>query len=246
MLTEKSAPAEFSGSSTQISGGEAHHFTTGEYRIVKIEIENGRNELFVLYRLDNGPTTSKAATLDFKASFVLRVQYECLLPNLPEFSCGIAVDFTYADTMEKAMYFNTNYPHSDDEVRNYFSAEFRKYRGRTGIIEGRIPNLQTRPGSYLLTLALLPNQPGPHEFYEFHKMLYSIHVRGDGHEFPAMFYPRVRFSHKSLADDAATDTVNAGMISAGRNALPENLRSESSLDDEALKNVYLAMKKAAE
>ena len=54
------------------------------------------------------------------------------------------------------MYLNTNYPHSDEEMKRYDEAEFRKYRGRKGVIEEHIHRLQVKPADYLLTVGLLP------------------------------------------------------------------------------------------
>jgi len=175
----------------------AHGFSTGEYRILAIEVEGGQGQSTRLYRL-NDPVRREPVELRFGEPFRLRVQYECMLPQVPDVSCGVAAAFTRADTMEHACYFNTNYPHSDEELQHYDQAEFRKYRGRSGVVEGTIQNLQMRPGDYLLTVGILPNAPSPHEFYELHYLQYRLSVSGV--DFPGAFYGNVKFEHTLHAD----------------------------------------------
>lgn len=220
------------------------HFAADEYRIRMIQLENGKREIATLYRAQ-GQESVAAVPLDFNAAFRLRVYYECLLPQVPDYSCGVAAAFTLAETIEHVMYFNTNYAHSDQELQHYDLAEFRKYRGRAGVVEGFIPNLQVRPGDYLLTVGIVPNQPGLHEFYELHFMQYPVHVRANGDQFPALHYPNVKFKHGPLDDEDARDAVTATMITAGSDAAAAVLPAGVVLDKEALAKIYRAMKRAA-
>ena len=164
------------------------HYGSGQYRIASIELENGRREIVNLYRVDL-PARTEPSILHFNEPLKLRVRYECLLPEAPDVSCGVAAALTLRETMVHAMYFNTNYPHSDEEIKRYDEAEFRKYRGRKGVIEGHIRSLQVKPADYLLTVGLLPNLPTHPEFYELHYLQYPITVHSKV-DFPAMFYPQ--------------------------------------------------------
>ncbi|CAN0508545.1 unnamed protein product, partial [Phaeothamnion confervicola] len=95
----------------------------------------------------------------FGEPFRLRVSYECLTDEIPVASCGLAAAFTSTPEHLAIMYFNTNYPHSDQEMLNYDTAQFRQYRGRRGTVEAWISNLQVKPGNCLVSLGLLPNRP---------------------------------------------------------------------------------------
>jgi ABC-type polysaccharide/polyol phosphate transport system ATPase subunit len=161
----------------------AERFTTGEYRITDIGFFDA-----------DGQRCDRVA---FGGVLELVVEYECLLPELPEHSCGLAVAFNRVTDFEAVMYFNTNYPHSDDEIRDYFEAPFRKERHRAGRIVGRIDPIQLRPDKYYVSLGILPNRPGPHEFYEYHHCERQFTVLANGFEEPSVFYPMVSWSHQS-------------------------------------------------
>jgi hypothetical protein len=96
------------------------------------------------------------------------------------------------------MYMNTNYPHSDAELREYENVPFRRFIARRGIIEG-VLCLQTAPGDYLLTIGLLPNTPTHHQFYELHYLRYPVTIRAGSHPVPSMFYPNVKVTRRFLA-----------------------------------------------
>ncbi len=100
---------------------EGYRFTTGQYHILDVTFLDK----------DGCPTD----VFRFGEPLYLRVSYECLLPHLPEFSCGVAVAFNRISDFEAVMYFNTNYPHTDDELRDYFAAPFRKFIGQRGVVE---------------------------------------------------------------------------------------------------------------
>ena len=93
------------------------------------------------------------------------------------------------------MYFNTNYAHSDDELAHYFDVPFRKFLGRRGVIEAVIEPIQLRAGEYFVSLGILPNQPGVHEFYEYLHCQYKVIILPNGFDEPAVFYPNVSWSH---------------------------------------------------
>lgn len=160
---------------------EPSRFSTGQYRI---------GEIGFLDR--NGNHTQ---TFRFGDMLRLQVSYECLLPELSQYSCGLAVAFNRATDFEAVMYLNTNYPHSDEETQNYFNMPFRKYRGRTGQIEAVIDTLQLRAGEYYVSLGILPNHPGPHEFYEYMHCHFRINVLANGFDEPSVFYPDVRWTN---------------------------------------------------
>ena len=161
--------------------GGPSHFSTGQYRIGEINF------------LDrNGHRTQ---TFRFGDIIRLQVSYECLMPELPHYSCGLAVAFNRVSDFEAVMYLNTNYPHSDEEMQNYFNTPFRKFCGRTGQIEAVVDPLQLRAGEYYVSLGILPNHSGPHEFYEYMHCHFRINVLANGFDEPSVFYPNVRWSN---------------------------------------------------
>jgi len=159
-------------------------FSTGQYRMLDIAF------------LDRAGRRTR--TFRFGEVLQLAVAYECLMPELPEYSCGLAVAFRRIEDFEPVMYFNTNYPHSDEELLRYFDVPFRNYFGRTGRIEAVIEPLQLRAGEYYVSLGLLPNQPGPHEFYEFERAYCRINVLANGFDEPSVFYPIVQWTNGPL------------------------------------------------
>jgi ABC-type polysaccharide/polyol phosphate transport system ATPase subunit len=158
------------------------HFSSGQYAILNIDFFD-----------KNGVCTQK---FRFGELLRLRVEYECLLHDLPEYSCGLAIAFNRMSDFEAVMYFNTNYPHSDDEVRNYFKAPFRQFIGRRGAIEAVVNPLQLRAGEYYVSVGILPNQPGHHEFYEYLHCQHRIVVLPNGFDEPSVFYPIVSWTNE--------------------------------------------------
>ena len=159
----------------------SEHFNTGTYRITRIQFLDGA-----------GKETSK---FRFGEPFSIRVGYECLTEQVPDISCGLAVAVISVPEHVAVMYFNTNYPHSDTEMREYDQQPFRQYRGRSGVIEARIPYLQLKAGGYLISLGLLPNSKDVHQFYEYRHLAYRIDVLVNGYPEPSIFYPQVYWSN---------------------------------------------------
>ena len=159
----------------------AHRFSTGEYRIADIGFMDKAGRRTNIFR--------------FGDVFRLRVAYECLLPKLPTYSCGLAVAFNRVSDFEAVMYFNTNYAHSDAEVAGYFDKPFRKFIGRQGVIEATIDPIQLRAGEYYVSLGILPNQPGMHEFYEYIHCRYRVQILANGFDEPSVFYPMVAWTN---------------------------------------------------
>lgn len=159
------------------------HFTTGQYRIASVEFLDGAGK--------------PARVFKFGTPMRLRVAYERLVPGEPEFSCGLAVGVTSAHEHQAVMYFNTNYPHSDEEIAHYHEAPFRRHRGRAGVIEAHIPFVQLKPGDYIVSLGILPNKPESHEFYEYHHLAYRFAVTSNGYSEPSVFYAMVDWTHEA-------------------------------------------------
>jgi hypothetical protein len=238
---------------------EPRLFSTAEYRILSIDLVDGAGQATTIFRL--GQQASRESTIfEFGKSFGLRVDYECLLPDPPVLSCGVAAAFTRMGDMEPIMYFNTNYPHSDEEIQHYDDVEFRQYIGRRGSAEAYIPRIQLRPGTYLLTVGILPNQPTHHEFYELHYLQYPITVKGQ--DIPAIFLPQVTFTHSPSEGDTAltntevahtpishsrftTEIITPLMLQTGITALRKYVSSLSSEPREVVTEIYLAMRRSA-
>ena len=164
---------------------KARRFSAGEYRILDVAF------------LDR--TGQPAQAFRFGDRLHMRVAYECLLPELPEHSCGLAVAFNRVSDFEAVMYFNTNYPHSDDEIRQYSAAPFRSYIGRRGLIEAVIDPIQLKAGEYHVSFGILPNRPETHEFYEYLHCQHRVTVLPNGFDEPAVFYPMVTWHNGPLA-----------------------------------------------
>lgn len=173
------APVEQAASPEVIEVARApRHFTTGQYRIASLELLDANGE----------PTKA----IRHGSRFTLRVGYECLLPELPDHSCGLAVAFNRLADFEAVMYFNTNYPHSDQEIVTYANEPFRQFVGRKGRIDATL-TMQLRAGQYYLSLGILPNRSGPHEFYEYRHCFDVITVLPNGFDEPSVFYPSVEW-----------------------------------------------------
>lgn len=236
-------------------------FSTHEYRIRSIRVIDGNGFSTPLFNIGAARRTERTY-LRFGQPFRLQVDYECVLPQLPDASCGVAAAFTRSSDMEHVMYFNTNYPHSDQEMQNYYGQEFRKYIGPRGMAEAYFARLQIRPDEYLLTVGIVPNLPSDHEFYELHYLQYPITVLSDGPGIPAAFYPNVNFKYKPLesSDDVGDLSINeenaqgnriaAGqlptpaMVRAGVLVMRKHLSSELSEAEEAVRAIYMAMRQS--
>ena len=90
-------------------------------------------------------------------------------------------------------------PEHYQEMLDYDEQPFRQYRGRSGIIEARIPFIQLRPGEYLVSLGNLPKRQDLHEFYEYRHMAYRIVVFPNGFPEPAVFYAQVEWTHGAMS-----------------------------------------------
>jgi len=139
--------------------------------------------------------------------------------------------------MEPIMYFNTNYPHSDEEIQHYDEVEFRQYIGRLGRVEAHIPRLQVKTGAYLLTVGILPNQATYHEFYELHYLQYPVMVNGG--DIPAVFSPQVTFTHSPLETDRALS--NSGDVHPRSGSAAEIITPQ-----EVVAEIYRAMRRCAD
>jgi hypothetical protein len=166
---------------SQIGTEEPPRFETHQYRITQVEFLDKERRPTSRFR--------------FGEPMSLRVSYECLLEKVPDISCGLAVGVTSVPEHQAVMYFNTCYPHSDEEMAAYNEQEFRKYKGRIGVIEARIPFLQLKPGEYLVSLGILPNRQDLHEFYEYRHLAYRIAVLPNGFPEPSVFYAQVDWVH---------------------------------------------------
>jgi hypothetical protein len=156
-------------------------FSSGQYQITAVEFLDKRGQPTMRFR--------------FGEPLRLRVHYECLLDEVPDASCGLAVAFTSTPDHQAVMYFNTNYPHSDEEIARYDATPFRRYRGRRGVIEARIPAVQLKAGEYLVSLGILPNLQDFHQFYEYRHLAYRVAVLANGYPEPSVFYAHVEWSH---------------------------------------------------
>ena len=236
---------------------EPYRFSTNEYRILSIDLIDGKGRATTIFRL--GQQDAREATiLEFGKSFGLRVDYECLMQEPPANSCGVAAAFTRISDMEPIMYFNTNYPHTDEEIQHYDEIEFRQYIGRLGRVEAHIPRLQVKTGAYLLTVGILPNQATHHEFYELHYLQYPITVTGE--DIPAVFSPQVTFTHSPLETDralsnsgdvhprsgSAPEIITPVMLETGVAALRKYVSSLSGEPQEVVAEIYRAMRRCAD
>jgi ABC-type polysaccharide/polyol phosphate transport system ATPase subunit len=182
-LTESNRSELVGIPSNDLADAEPRFFSTQQYRIAALDF---------LDAYDHSTTTIRSGEI-----FKIRVKYECLLPELPAHSCGLAVAFNRLNDFEAVMYLNTNYPHSDEELRDYSHAAFRLCRARVGTIEATLKPIQLKAGQYYVSLGILPNQPGPHEFYEYRHCQYVITVLPNGFDEPAVFYPIVEWRNEA-------------------------------------------------
>jgi hypothetical protein len=159
-------------------------FTAGQYRILDVAFVD-RNE-------------KQATAFRFGEVLKLRVTYGCLLSELPEHSCGLAVTFHRKSDFEPIMYFSTAYAHSEAELTRYFEAPFRKLVARRGMIEAVIDPIQLRADEYCISIGLLPNRPGMPGLHEHLHCHYRIVILPNGFDEPAMFYPMVSWMNKPL------------------------------------------------
>lgn len=164
--------------------GEQSYFSSGEYKIRRFGFLDDNDQICVSCRFGE------------RIRFI--VEYERLSEAEAEYSCGLAVAFNRASDFEAVMYFNTNYPHSDEELKQYYRSPYRQYRGNCGRVTATIDPVQLKSGEYLVSFGILPNQPGHHEFYEYHHCKLTFVVLPNGFEEPAVFYPSVQWINEEV------------------------------------------------
>jgi hypothetical protein len=125
----------------------------------------------------------------------VEVEYSCPAEYLPFETLGLAIGIERESDLVLIAQFNTvNYV--GNENVSYHEAPYRKIPATRGIIRAFLPRLQMMNGSYLLSLGLIPNQPGAADFYEYHHRIYPIRVVTDGFPSGAAFYPIVEWCHE--------------------------------------------------
>ncbi len=116
----------------------------------------------------------------------------CEIPD--DETLGLAVAFNRESDFENVMMFNTCQARTDNELEGYYEAPHRQARGRRGRIEARIDPLQLTPGSYRVSLGILPNHPEGSQFYEYRHLAHRIGVTRSGFPEPTVFYPHVSWN----------------------------------------------------
>lgn len=165
------------------NGGEVAHsvFKRGPVEIERVELLNGE-----------GRGAEALRTWD---ALVVRVHYRC--PQaVPVETLGMALALNRRSDLMSLCQFSTANVRKDSDHGHYHQAEFRRQAGEKGVIEARLDPLQLAEGDYLLSVGLLPNQPGATLYYEYHHLLYSFSVLRDGYPFGSVFYPMVSWRHE--------------------------------------------------
>ena len=166
-------------------------FKRGPYVITKVELLD-----------DKGNDVRK---FKFWGAMRVRVQY-CLVGARPHNEpVGLACAINRESDFVLAALFNTNQPHSDEEVQIYQEVSHRQHSFSEGVIEGRIEPLQLCPGTYYLSFGILPNRPAEPEFYEYRHLAIKFVVERSGFAEQSVFYPMVEWRHMSapaLSGDA--------------------------------------------
>ena len=127
----------------------------------------------------------------------LRVHYGCDDAAAFEGTMGLAIGIHRRTDKILVAQFSTVNPPSDEETRGYDHADFRSPPGASGVIEARFAHFQLLNGDYLLSLGILPNNPGTVEFNEYHHQRYLLRVLRNGYPSGAVFYPEVEWRHEA-------------------------------------------------
>jgi ABC-type polysaccharide/polyol phosphate transport system ATPase subunit len=136
----------------------------------------------------NRPSVQLTTTLPF----TLRIDYHCK-GEPPADTLGIAIAVNRLGNLESVMQWFTQMIRPDETWQNYDSAPFRITPMRAGRIELNFPYTPMRQDEYILSVGLLPNQPGNWEFYEYRHLFYPFRVTdgGLGVGAPIYFEPRL-------------------------------------------------------
>lgn len=124
----------------------------------------------------------------------IEVDYTCPPSHIPPETLGLAIGIEReTDLVLIAQFSTVNL--AGNETGSYHDAPFRKPAGVRGTIRARLPRLQMMNGSYLVSLGLVPNEPGTSEFFEYHHRVYKLKIISAGYPSGAAFYPNVEWSH---------------------------------------------------
>jgi len=95
---------------------------------------------------------------------------------------------------------------TDEEMKNYNDAPFRKRAGRHGWLEAKITPLQLTEGDYIASVGAMACNPTTQEFFEHRMYYYPFTVLRNGHPLTNLiFYPVVTWDHQhDPVDKSAT------------------------------------------
>jgi lipopolysaccharide transport system ATP-binding protein len=128
----------------------------------------------------------------------IEVVYSCPAEYIPIETLGLAIGIERESDLVLIAQFNTvNY--AGNETEDYHQASFRKPAGRRGVFRAFLSRLQMMNGEYLLSIGLLPNEPGTSQFFEYRHRTYRFQVTSTGFPSGAAFYPNVQWSHEDLS-----------------------------------------------
>lgn len=138
----------------------------------------------------------------------IRVRYACEGP-LPHESLGLALAVNRKSDLMPIFTTSTHAFTSSEDMRHYEQAPFRRRPSHAGVIEACINPMQCQPGSYLLSLGLLPNIPAMWVFYEYHHLAYELNIAANAGDVGGLFHPQVAWSHRPAGPFHRKETVDS-------------------------------------
>ena len=137
-----------------------------------------------------------ASSITTTRPFGLRIVYTCE-GELPKDTLGTVVAVNRLSDLGSVFQWYTQFIRPDETRESFASAPFRPKVARRGVIDLAFASTPMRKDRYLLSVGLLPNQPGTWEFYEYRHLFYPFSVDDGGLDVGAPMFIEPRFSHEA-------------------------------------------------
>ena len=129
----------------------------------------------------------------------IEVSYSCPEDETPFDVLGLAIGIEREKDLVLVAQFSSA-QRSGKEFGFDLEESFLKPASKFGKLIARLPSIRMLEGDYLVSVGILPNDPGQSSFYEYRHRAYRLKIVPAGYPSGAIFYPEVTWRHESIAE----------------------------------------------
>jgi ABC-type polysaccharide/polyol phosphate transport system ATPase subunit/SAM-dependent methyltransferase len=141
-----------------------------------------------------GATGEPTTRLTILEPFQIHIRYR-IEGKLPNWSLGVALAFNNKNDLLPVAQFMTQHIRPGETQATYSSAADRILPAATGVIKLSFPYTPFRRGEYILSVGILPNEPGSWMFSEYRHLYYTFSVDDSGFEIGTPIYLKPELEH---------------------------------------------------